>query len=37
MAYNESTVIAGGLAHIPIIILVFKYFENKRKVQETNS
>ena len=34
MAYNESTVIAGGLAHIPVIIFVLRFIENKRKAQQ---
>ena len=29
MAYNQSVVIAGGLAHIPVIILFFKYIEKR--------
>ena len=29
MAYNESTVVLGGLMHIPIIILVLRFVENR--------
>ena len=29
MPYNQITVILGGLVHIPIIILVLKFIENK--------
>ena len=29
MPHNQITVILGGLVHIPIIILVLKFIENK--------
>ena len=29
MAYNETTVVVGGLTHIPVIILVLKFIENR--------
>ena len=29
MPYKQITVILGGLVHIPIIILVLKFIENK--------
>ena len=29
MPYNETTVILGGLMHIPIIILVLRIIENR--------
>ena len=31
MPYNESTVVLGGLMHIPIIILVLRFVENRFK------
>jgi len=31
MPYNESTVVLGGLMHIPIIILVLRFIENRFK------
>ena len=31
MPYNETTVILGGLMHIPIIILVLRFVENRFK------
>lgn len=37
MAYSQATVIAGGLAHIPVIILFFKFIENKRKAKQVNA
>ena len=27
MAYSQTVVVAGGLAHVPILIAVFKYVE----------
>ena len=29
MPYNESTVVLGGLMHIPVIILVLGFIENR--------
>ena len=29
MAYSETKVIIGGLAHIPIIIFIFNFIKNK--------
>ena len=29
MAYNETTVVLGGLIHIPVIIFLLKFIENK--------
>tara|TARA_Y100001968_G_C19414000_1_gene747947 strand:+ start:1416 stop:1541 length:126 start_codon:yes stop_codon:yes gene_type:complete len=29
MAYNQTQVLAGGLAHIPIIIIFFKVLEKR--------
>ena len=34
MYYNESTVLIGGLTHIPIIILILKFIENRFKRSE---
>ena len=34
MPYNDSTVILGGLIHIPIVILVLRFIENKFKRTE---
>ena len=31
MAYNESTVVLGGLIHIPIVIVVLRFVENRFK------
>ena len=31
MAYNESTVVLGGLMHIPIVVLVLRLVENRFK------
>ncbi len=31
MPYNETTVVIGGLMHIPIIIFVLKFIENRFK------
>ena len=36
MPYNESTVLLGGIAHIPIIILVLRIIENKFKNSKMN-
>ena len=29
MSYNETTVVIGGLMHIPIIIIVLRFIENR--------
>jgi len=29
MPYNQITVVIGGLMHIPVIILVLRFIENK--------
>ncbi|KGG12585.1 MULTISPECIES: hypothetical protein [Prochlorococcus] len=29
MAYNEALVIAGGVAHVPILITILKFFDGK--------
>ena len=29
MPYNETTVVIGGLMHIPVIIIVLRFIENK--------
>mgnify|MGYP004225820589 CR=1 FL=1 len=29
MAYNETTVVIGGLTHIPVIILILRFVENR--------
>tara|TARA_Y100001968_G_scaffold245991_1_gene230169 strand:- start:634 stop:756 length:123 start_codon:yes stop_codon:yes gene_type:complete len=29
MPYNETTVVIGGLMHIPVIILVLRFIENR--------
>ena len=29
MAYNETLVVAGGIAHVPILITVLKFFDGK--------
>ena len=34
MPYNESTVVMGGLMHIPVIILVLRFIENRFKKNE---
>ena len=34
MPYNESTVVLGGLLHIPIIIVVLRFIENRFKRNE---
>ncbi len=34
MSYNESTVVLGGLMHIPIVILVLRFIENRFKKNE---
>ena len=31
MPYSESTVVLGGLIHIPIIILILRFVENRFK------
>ena len=36
MPYNESTVLLGGLMHIPVIILVLRFIENRFKKNEVN-
>ena len=34
MAYNESTVVLGGLMHIPIVITILRFVENRFKRNE---
>jgi len=34
MAFNESTVVVGGLMHIPIVIIVLRFVENRFKRNE---
>ncbi len=34
MPYNESTVVLGGLIHIPIVIIVLRFVENRFKRSE---
>ena len=29
MPYNETTVVIGGLMHIPVIIIVLRFVENR--------
>ena len=29
MPYNDATVVIGGLMHIPVIIFVFRFVENR--------
>ena len=29
MAYNQATVVIGGIMHIPLIILVLRFIENR--------
>ena len=36
MPYNDTTVVIGGLIHIPIIIILFRFIENKFKTSENN-
>mgnify|MGYP001181809611 CR=1 FL=1 len=36
MPYNESTILLGGLMHIPVIILVLRFIENRFKKNEVN-
>ena len=31
MPYNESTVVLGGLIHIPIVIIFLRFVENRFK------
>tara|TARA_Y100001968_G_C19218858_1_gene648643 strand:- start:370 stop:534 length:165 start_codon:yes stop_codon:yes gene_type:complete len=34
MPYNQLTVVIGGLMHIPVIILVLRFIENRFKKNE---
>ncbi len=34
MPYNETTVVIGGLMHIPVIILVLRFVENRFNKKE---
>ncbi len=34
MPYNETTVVIGGLMHIPVIIFILRFIENKFKRNE---
>ena len=34
MPYSESTVLLGGLMHIPILILVIRLIENRFKINK---
>ena len=34
MPYTQSTVVLGGLMHIPIIILVLRFIESRFKKEE---
>ncbi len=34
MPYNEFTVVLGGLMHIPIVIIVLRFVENRFKRSE---
>ena len=36
MPYNETFVVIGGLIHIPIIILVFRFIENRFRKNVAN-
>ena len=36
MPYNDSTVIFGGLMHIPVLIVVLKLVENRFKKMKLN-
>ena len=36
MPYNESTVIIGGLMHVPIIILLLRLIENRFNKKNIN-
>ena len=36
MAYNESTVVLGGLMHIPILIIFLRLVENRFRKNEIN-
>ena len=29
MAYSQTVVLAGGIAHVPILIMMFKFIEKK--------
>ncbi len=29
MAYNQTTVVLGGIMHIPVIIMVLRFIENR--------
>ncbi len=35
MAYNETTVVVGGLTHIPVIILLLRFVENRFNKSKT--
>ena len=34
MPYNETTVVLGGLMHIPVLIVVLRFVENRFKRNE---
>ena len=36
MPYNETTVVLGGLMHIPVIILVLRFVENRFNKKEVD-
>jgi len=36
MPYNETTVVIGGLMHIPVIILVLRFIENRFNKNQIN-
>ncbi len=34
MPFNETTVLLGGIMHIPVIIVIFRLIENRFKINE---
>ena len=36
MPYNETTVVIGGLIHIPIIIFLLRFIENRFNSKKVN-
>ena len=36
MPYNETTVVLGGLMHIPVIILVLRFIDNRFKNKQVD-
>ena len=36
MPYNETTVVIGGLMHIPVIIILLRFVENRFSKNQLN-